>query len=106
MKRILILFAMATLFAACSPVEYDTAASITGTVVEDDSGEPIGQVTVTLKPDSNNTETSSDGHFEFNEIEAQRYTIWVQKTGYGSNSKSVDALGGKTVNVTIKMKKQ
>lgn len=106
MKRILIIFALATLFVACSPVEYDTTATITGTIVENESGDPIGQVTVTLKPGGNNTYTGSDGHFEFNNIEAQHYEIWVQKTGYKTDKKSIETRGGETVSVTIKMEKR
>lgn len=106
MKKILLACAFTTLFVACSPVEYDTFGAITGTVVDSDSGEPLGQVTVTLKPGGLNTYTGDDGHFDFRELEADTYNVWVQKPGYGATNKDVIVYGGETSKISFTMKKQ
>lgn len=106
MKRIFSIFALATLFVACSPVEYDTTATITGTVIDVDNGEPIPQVTVTLSPTSKNTYTGMDGLFEFHDIEPQQYTVTVQKSDYQANRKTIIVNPGETVNVDLVMKKK
>lgn len=94
------------LASACSKTEYDIYSNISGTVMDVDNGEPIGQATVTLTPGGLNTYTGSDGHFDFKELEAQQYTVTVQKTGYQANRKTVDAPSGETVNISLTMKKQ
>lgn len=98
----LTLLAMAT---SCTKTQYDIYSNITGTVIDVDNGEPIGQATVTLSPSGLNTYTGSDGHFEFLEIEAQQYTVTVQKTGYEANRKTITAPSGETVNISLTMKK-
>lgn len=111
MKKTLVLFALAFAMIAvssCSETEYDIYSGITGTVVDIDNGEPISQVTVTLTPGSLNTYTSSDGRFEFKNLESmqQQYTIAVQKSGYQPNRKTIETLAGETVDISITMKKQ
>lgn len=105
-KKALRIIVLATLFAACSPVEYDHFGNISGTVIDVDTGEPVQQATVTLSPTSKNTYTGMDGMFEFQELEAQKYTISVQKTGYQANRKDINVNAGETANVTLVMKKQ
>lgn len=100
---------MATLFAACSPVEYDHFSTITGTVVDDVTDVPITTVHVTMTPGGYAPcTTGDDGFFQFKEVEAMddKYRIWVRKEGYGANHVDVSAIAGETTNVTISMKKQ
>lgn len=97
---------MLTMTSACNKITYDLFGNISGTVIDVDSHEPLDGVTVTLSPGGLNTYTGSDGLFEFKEIEAQQYTITVQKTGYQANRKTLEALSGETINVSITMKKQ
>lgn len=93
------------LTTSCGHTEYDLYSTITGTVIDVDDGEPIAQATVTLSPGGINTYTGSDGHFDFNDIDAQQYTITVQKTGYQANRKTIEAPSGETINVSLTMKK-
>lgn len=104
-KKALRIIVLATLFAACSPVEYDHFGNISGTVIDVDTGEPVQQATVTLSPTSKNTYTGMDGMFEFHELEAQQYTVTVQKTDYQANRKIVNVEAGETTNVALVMKK-
>lgn len=110
MKRIVktatLCAALLLLASACTKTQYDLFGNISGTVVDYDNGEPIAQATVTLSPGGLNTYTGNDGHFDFKEIEAQQYTITVQKTGYQANRKIVEVPCGETVNTSITMKKQ
>ncbi len=99
----LMLLGMAT---SCTKTQYDLFANISGTVVDYDDGEPIAQALVTLSPGGLNTYTGDDGHFDFTELEAQQYTLTVQKTGYQANRKTVEAPSGETVTISITMKKQ
>ncbi|MBQ9864694.1 MAG: carboxypeptidase-like regulatory domain-containing protein [Bacteroidales bacterium] len=107
MKRIIILTlcaALLTLASSCNKIQYDLFGNISGTVIDVDTDEPIAGSTVTLSPGGLNTYTGSDGHFAFNEIDAQQYTITVQKTGYQANRKTIEVLSGETINVSITMK--
>lgn len=105
MKKILIMFAVVAMFTACKPVEYDTFATITGTVLDYDNGEPISNALITVTPTGVNTYTGNDGQFQFDDVEAASYTVRAQKTGYGANSKYVNAEAGQTVNVSLTLKK-
>jgi len=92
--------------SSCTHTEYDLFSNIAGTVVDKSTGEPLGQVDVTLKPLMLKTYTGSDGQFYFNDIEAtDDYEIWVQKDGYRANNIKVKAPSGETINVSITMEK-
>ena len=97
--------AFAAFAASSTPTEYDLFSNIAGTVVDKSSGEPLGQVDVTLKPKMLHTYTGNDGQFYFNDIEADNYEIWVQKDGYGANNIKIIAPSGETINVSITMEK-
>lgn len=110
MKKILSILMVAAalllLTTACTKTQYDLFGNISGTVIDVDTGEPVQQATVTLSPGGKNTYTGTDGHFDFNDVDAQQYTVTVQKSGYEANRKTVEALAGETVNISITMKKQ
>ena len=108
MKKLILSILICLAFAglsSCTHTEYDLFSNITGTVVDKESGEPLGQVAVTIGSGQQNTYTGSDGQFYFKDIEAGSYTIWVQKSGYQSNKKDIDAPSGETINVNLTMKK-
>ncbi len=87
----------------CEPVTYDVFATICGTVVDSETMAPIEDVSAILSPSSKNTMTTADGRFEFAELDAVQYTITVQKAGYSTNRKLVNAIAGETTDVTITM---
>lgn len=108
MKKILIMFAVVAMFTACKPVEYDTFATITGTVLDYDNGEPISNALITVTPGGLNTYSGTDGQFQFDDVETvSSYTVRAQKTGYQANSKYVNAGdgAGQTINVSLTLKK-
>lgn len=86
-------------------VEYDVFGSISGTVIELDTGDPVPQATVTLSPGGKNTYTGNDGTFEFLDLDARQYTVTVQKTGYQTNRKTVTTIAGDNVDISLTLKK-
>ena len=86
-------------------VDYDVFGSISGTVIDLDSGAPVPQATVTLSPSGTNTYTGYDGTFEFVDLDARQYTVTVQKTGYQTNRKTVTTVAGGNVNISLTLKK-
>ena len=105
MKRLSMCAMLLALLAmvGCEPVTYDVFATVCGTVVDSETMEPIEGVSVILSPSSKNTMTTADGRFEFTELDAVQYTITVQKSGYSTNRKLVNAIAGETTDVTITM---
>lgn len=87
--------------SACTKTEYDLFGNISGTVVENDSSEPVSQAIVTINPTAKNTYTGTDGSFEFRGLEAQQYTVTVQKTGYQANRKTITVNAGETTNIQM-----
>ena len=88
---------------SCEPVTYDVFATVCGTVVDSETMEPIEGVSVILSPSGKNAVTKADGRFEFAELDAVQYTITVQKSGYSTNRKLVNAIAGETTETTITM---
>lgn len=111
MKKLLSIFAVAAvimlLATSCKKDSYNTFATISGTVMDRDNGEPLGNVSLTLTPGGLNTYTGSDGSFQFNDIDAQQYTLQAQKSGYKANRlNNINALAGETTRVSITLEKQ
>lgn len=100
MKLLRILFTLLTLtvmLAGCekeAPIELGT---ITGTVTDGITTEPLKGVVVSIAPTGKSMTTGSDGKFEFPEINDGQYTVSVSKENYKSDSKSVNVQSGTTV---------
>lgn len=106
MKKVfLFIIALTALTTSCEPVVYDTFCTISGTVIDLETGDPIQQATVTLSPTGYNTYTGDDGHFEFIDLDARQYTVTVQKTGYVTNRKTVTTVAGSVVDVSLTLQK-
>lgn len=104
MKNYLFVLSL-VLFASCSPVTYDVFSTITGTVVDEQTKDPINGVSVILSPSGKNSITGSDGYFEFQDLEAGQYTLTVQATGYSTNRKTVTVVPGEVEQISMTMKK-
>ena len=104
-KTLLFLMALIALVTSCEPVTYDTFCTISGTVIDLETGDPIQQATVTLSPSGLNTYTGDDGHFEFLDLDARQYTVTVQKTGYVTNRKTVTTVAGGVVDINLTLQK-
>lgn len=109
MKRTLffaLLCGALTCFSSCEPVTYDTFGTLSGTVVEMATGDVIAGALVTLAPSGKNTYTDVDGFFEFQNLDAQQYTLTVQATGYSTNRKTVTVVASATEKVNITLEKR
>ena len=80
--------------------------TIEGTVLDYDTNQPLEYVSVQLSPGGKNMTTSSDGKFIFEELDANQYSLTVQKNGYETNMKTVKVIASETSSVTITMKKR
>ncbi len=107
MKKLLSIIMLATLFVACTPEDYDHFATITGTVIDGETGDALGGVLVTLLPGGRNIYTGSDGFFQFNEIDADRYDVQAQKDGYKDwRRNNITPNAGETYHLSINMEKK
>lgn len=87
-------------------VDYDVFCTISGTVVDLDSGQPIPSATVTLTPSGFNAYTDDNGQFEFVDLNESKYTVTVQKTGFVTDRKTVTTIAGGVVNISITLQKK
>lgn len=105
MKKLLPTIALLLLTSCSESTTFDAFSDITGTVIDVDSNEAVQGVSVTLSPTGKSAVTGTDGYFEFLDLEAKQYTIIVQKTGYSSNRKTINATAGETHNLTVTIEK-
>ncbi len=97
---------MLFLFPGCSSSDdYDIYATIRGRITDYVTGESLTNASVVLSPSNQTRQTADDGVFVFEELDAQQYTLSVQKTGYQPNRKIVNALSGESVEVNIQLTK-
>ena len=87
--------------SGCSNYQYDIFGSVSGVVTDNATGNPIDNVSITIVPGANSVSTTSDGKFEFTNLEEGQYTISAQKSGYQSNRKNVTVVSGESVNANI-----
>ena len=82
----------------------DGYASISGKVVDSQTGNGITGVTVTVSgATSGQTTTSSTGDFSFLDVPAGSYTITATKSGYIEVSQEVTVQAGESVTVTLSL---
>ena len=95
---------MLTLIAASctSDVPEDTSTgSISGSVSDRTTGEPISVATVTLSPGGNSTVTGSDGSFFYPNLMSGEYMLTIRKEGYNSETVKANVMGGSSTPVHI-----
>jgi hypothetical protein len=100
-----VLLLMGIIFNACPTKDYDTFSTLYGVVSDSETKSPISGVDVMLSPGGKTKTTGSDGMFEFTDLDAQQYTITVQKTGYQTNRKTISAVSGEKTEANISMTK-
>jgi hypothetical protein len=94
---------MGIIFNACQKKSYDTFSTIYGIINDSETKNPISDVDVMLTPGGKTKTTNSDGMYEFADLDAQQYTITVQKTGYQINRKTISTVSGEKTEVNIQM---
>jgi len=94
MNRVIyLLLAISLTVGGCKKKEEKTEVSISGTVIDKSTGEPIPVVNIKISPGENSTVTGSDGFFQFDNIENGDYTLTASKEGYKDVSVSVTVSG-------------
>ena len=81
--------------------DYEIFAKIHGTVTDYQTGEPLGNASITLTPSGISKQTDANGYYIFDELEAQQYTVTAQKSGYQPNRKTINAVSGEIQQVDI-----
>ena len=82
------LFVVACFFFSCGPEEEPKVlGSVYGTVSDKTTGKPIQEAMVELTPGGLQKRTGSNGKYEFFEVEAGTYDLYVTKSGYESFEK-------------------
>lgn len=85
--------------------DYEIYATLCGTVSDYSTGQPVENAVVVLAPSNRTATTAADGRFLFENLDAQQYTLTVQKTGYQPDRKTVAAVSGERVEVNIPIRK-
>lgn len=107
MKKMLYLavFCLPLFFIGCEKRIVDITGTLSGTVVEMNTGDVIAGALITLSPSGKNTYTGEDGFFEFQDLDAQQYTVTVQAKGYSTNRKTVTIVAGATERINVTLQK-
>lgn len=93
------------IFAGCSNHDdYEIFAKIQGLVTDYQTGAPIANAIVTLSPTGLSKQTDAKGFYQFEELDAQQFTITVQKSGYQPNRKTITAISGETQQADLQLK--
>ncbi len=90
----LFLMAFCTL-CRCSEDEEVMTGTIIGRITNS-GGENLTSVTMTLSPGGRSRTTGDDGRFEMVDLEPGQYTLQAQKSGYKTNTKTVNVVAGQT----------
>lgn len=83
--------------------DYEIFAKIQGVVTDYQTGESLANASVTLSPSGLSKQTDANGFYRFEELDAQQYTVTVQKSGYQPNRKTVTAISGEMLQVDIQL---
>ena len=104
MLMCMLLFSLFTCFTGCSSSDdYEIFATIHGTITDYNSGQPLEDATVVLSPSGISQKSDKNGYYKFDELDAQQYTITVQRSGYQPNRKTITAISGKAQQVDIQL---
>ena len=91
---------------ACTEDPEITTGSIAGTVTSSSGGtEPLSGVTVSILSSGQSTTTGSDGAFTFTNLQAGSYSLQFSKSGYNTNSRTVNVIAGQSYRCDVQMSK-
>ena len=76
-------------------------SSVSGMVIDDETGEALTGVIVTITPGNSNDITDESGHFIFEGLYPQKYTLQFQKNGYHTNRKNIILTTGETADFVM-----
>ena len=100
MKYSSILLILVFLCFSCKKKEVANA-TISGTVINSLTSEPMGGVTVTLSPNQQTTTTDQEGKFIIENLTPQTYTVQFRIDGFETGTKNIVAVGGLNIKADI-----
>lgn len=99
--RVISIFLALLALASCTQPVVEVFGSISGCVVNEDTGAAIGGAKVTITPTGSSQVTSTDGEFLFDNLDAQEYTISIKKDGFEDMSQKVSVKAGVSSSVQV-----
>lgn len=105
-KIVLLLLVFASCFTTACDDELEYRGSISGIVIDRDTGYPLPDVEVWTSPSTHTFTTGFDGSFEYLKLNARQYEVWAQKPGYYTNHKAVTIIAGDNVFVSLALQKK
>ena len=109
MKRILLkcsLWLLPLFMLSCAKDIIDTTGGLMGVISDSRSGQFLSGVSVVLSPTGKTYTTGADGKYEFQNVEAQEYSVTASKLGYLSDKKTVTVQAGNTANLDFQLTMQ
>ena len=91
---------------SCAKDIIDTTGGLMGVVSDSRSGKFLSGVSVVLSPTGKTYTTGTDGKYEFQDMEAQEYSVTASKSGYLSDKKTVTVQAGNTANLDFQLTMQ
>lgn len=80
-------------------------SSVSGMVIDEETGEALQGVIVTITPGNSNKETDESGKFIFQGLHPQKYTLQFQKKSYQTNRKNIILTAGEAAEFVVPLTK-
>jgi len=97
--------ALIVLSSGCSKKEYNMFGTLYGVVSDHETGALIANASIVLSPGGKTKVTGTDGRYEFPDLDAQQYTVTVQKTGFQTNRKTVTVVANEKIEANVPLTK-
>lgn len=95
---VLILFLLST-----SLIFSQEKGQITGTVIDEKTGETLSGATIIVKNTKYGTTTNNNGHFELSNLDLGTYTFKISYVGYNYIEEEIEINASETTNLTFKL---
>lgn len=103
-KLLFLLYGILSLCSCSEPI-VETFGNISGIIRDSRTNEPLEGVTVSITPTGASQVTDKNGHFLFDNLDIQEYTVTFTLAGYETNSQKISVKPGLSTSVQIVMTK-
>ncbi|MGY8916565.1 MAG: carboxypeptidase regulatory-like domain-containing protein, partial [Flavobacteriales bacterium] len=106
-KYIYILLLVLVALYSCTEdtLDVERKGTITGTVIDDETGSPLDSVKITTNPGSTTTTTNAKGEFELRDILIDDYSVQAEKETYSTGFEAISVTEGDISVVAFELKK-
>ena len=95
---------MGYLFISCDPpTEAETTGSVEGIIYDASTSQPLAGVTITTEPITSSKITDTNGGFKINGVEPGEYALQATKTGYVTNTTTINIVAGETSSADMQL---